>query len=82
MSESDFDRMSHGECPNECGKMTMLKKRQPMLHLIPIELIDSPEIKDVPEGEYGYLTGVCPECGFILITGYLSKFDERDTNGM
>ncbi len=35
-----------------------------MLHLVPEDLL---EYAKGEEGEYGYLAGVCPECGFVLV---------------
>ncbi len=51
-------------CPNDCGYLTLLKKRVPMLHLVPEDLL---EYAEGEEGEYGYLACVCPECGFVLV---------------
>ncbi len=62
---SGLPRLKHAVCPNGCGDLTLLKKRQPMLHLVPEDLLEY--VKDAEENDYGSLAGVCPECGFVLI---------------
>jgi len=63
---SKFDKMKQGMCPNRCGSLTIMKRRQAIMYMIPMELIE--ELENKSEGMYGYVAGVCPECGFILIT--------------
>ena len=63
---SKFNKMRQGMCPNRCGSLTILKRRQAIMYMIPMELIE--ELENKSEGMYGYVAGVCPECGFILIT--------------
>lgn len=63
---SKFDIMKQGMCPNRCGPLTILKRRQAIMYMIPMDLIE--ELENKSEGMYGYVAGVCPECGFILIT--------------
>ncbi len=69
MAVSKFDMKEHGQCRNACGALTLLKKPIPILHMIPTELVEHLSGKETPDGMYGYLAGVCPECGFVLISG-------------
>ena len=62
------DMSEDAGCPNSCGVPILLKRRIPILHLIPTELLDHLQGKETPEGMYGYLIGTCPVCGFILAT--------------
>lgn len=63
---SKIDRPALNECPNQCGPLTLLKRRQAVIYMFPSELIECVDNPSV--GKYGYIAGVCPECGFILIT--------------
>lgn len=64
-----FPKLEPTACPNGCCYLTLLKRPPPMLHLLPEDFVDLLDGKDIAEGEYGYLAGVCPECGFVLISG-------------
>jgi len=63
---SKIDRPALLLCPNQCGSLTILKRRQAILYMVPMELIEN--LENCSEEMYGYIAGVCPECGFILIT--------------
>lgn len=57
-----------GICPNAHGPLTILKKPFPLLHFLSEDLLDVGELMgtDGPEGMFGYLLAICPECSFVV----------------
>ena len=57
-------------CPNKCGPMTFLKKPVAILFLLPEDVCELAELEEAetPEHMFGYVVGVCQECGFVFTT--------------
>jgi hypothetical protein len=71
-----LDLIKEGLCPNECGKLTVLKHPLKIMLLIPEDLIDSvPEEAD--EDYYGAIAAMCLECGFTLTIGGSEEIEEE-----
>ena len=71
----------HEDCPNKCGPMNLFKKPPSILYLLPediCEKADLDEALETPENMFGYLLGVCPECGFTLISAPAYAYDWDD----
>jgi len=68
-------------CPNKCGPMTLFKKPPAILFLLPEDICDKAELDEAletPEHMFGYILGVCPECGFILTSAPSYEYDWDD----
>lgn len=72
-----FDKVKKGQCPNDCGDLTILKKPISKLYLIPEDLCDLGELEgaETPEDMFGYIVAVCSECGYILGTSPTYEYD-------
>lgn len=69
------------KCPNECGPMTILKKPMAILFLLPEDVCELSHLEgtETPENMFGYVIGVCQECGFVLTTSpsYFYNYDDH-----
>lgn len=67
---NSFEKIRNGNCPNDCGPLTILKKPIAKLYLIPEDLCDLGKLEgtETPEDMFGYITAICSECGFLLGT--------------
>ena len=74
---SSFDKINKGECPNDCGPLTVLKKPISKLLLISEDLCDLGGLEGIetPMDMFGHILGVCPECGFIVGTPPTYEYD-------
>lgn len=69
------------DCPNKCGPMTLLKKPMAILYLLPEDVCELSHLEgtETPEHMFGYVLGVCQECGFTLssMPSYEYNYDEH-----
>lgn len=67
-------------CPNGCGLITILKKPMAILFLLPEDVCELSHLEgtETPEHMFGYVVGVCQECGFVWTTAptYEYNYDE------
>jgi len=74
---SKLDRLEEGLCPNACGDLIVLKKPVSVLHLLSEDLCDIAELEgtETPEGMFGYIKVICPECGFVGMIAPTHEYD-------
>ena len=72
-----LEKIKKGECPSGHGPLILFKHPIAILYLLSEDLCSIGELEgtETPEDMFGYILGICQECGFIVTTSPNYEYD-------